>query len=256
MKNLSLEDLSKLWSIFFQIPYFLSVAYEASAVLIEGDETPRQALPVLERNVYVKTFREPVIDEITPEGGSAGDPIISGSKITVRGRNLKGDGTAVLIDGNDIAPDGVSNDVIECTLPTTLYASIHALQISHKTLMGRKGDEKPHGGIESRSATFILTPQITGISTVGGGNPLLDITCDPGVKLGQRVLLLLNLSGSLKAYSLTPEPFADGATTISFKTGAVDAGTYLTRIQVDGAESRLQMDTTTGKFKSPTATVS
>jgi hypothetical protein len=214
MKNLSLEDLSKLWSIFFQIPYFLSVAYEASVVLIEGDETPRQALPVLERNVYVKTFREPVIDEITLQGGSAGDPIISGSKITVRGRNLQGNGTAVLIDGNDIAPDVVSNDVIECTLPTTLSASIHALQISHKTLMGKKGDEKPHGGIESRSATFILTPQITGISTVGGGNPRLDITCDPGVKLGQR--LLLQPVRKLKAQ---PDlgPFADGATTVHLR---------------------------------------
>ena len=34
----SLEELSKLWSIFFQSPYVLSVAYQASAVLIETDE--------------------------------------------------------------------------------------------------------------------------------------------------------------------------------------------------------------------------
>ena len=34
--NLSLEELSKLWSVFFQVPYALSVAYEASAVLIEA----------------------------------------------------------------------------------------------------------------------------------------------------------------------------------------------------------------------------
>ncbi len=34
--NLSLEELSKLWSVFFQVPYALSVAYEASAVLIDA----------------------------------------------------------------------------------------------------------------------------------------------------------------------------------------------------------------------------
>ncbi len=33
--NFSLEELSKLWSVFFQVPYALSVAYEAAAVLIE-----------------------------------------------------------------------------------------------------------------------------------------------------------------------------------------------------------------------------
>lgn len=36
--NLNLEELSKLWSVFFQIPYTLSVAYRASVVLLEAVE--------------------------------------------------------------------------------------------------------------------------------------------------------------------------------------------------------------------------
>lgn len=40
--SLSLEELSKLWSVFFQVPYTLSVAYEAAAVLIEPGE-PRES---------------------------------------------------------------------------------------------------------------------------------------------------------------------------------------------------------------------
>jgi len=32
---LSLEELSKLWSVFFQVPYVLSIAYQVSTVLIE-----------------------------------------------------------------------------------------------------------------------------------------------------------------------------------------------------------------------------
>ncbi|HTK06003.1 MAG TPA: DUF4255 domain-containing protein [Ktedonobacteraceae bacterium] len=36
--NFSLEELSKLWSVFFQIPYRLSVAYRASVVLLEEQE--------------------------------------------------------------------------------------------------------------------------------------------------------------------------------------------------------------------------
>lgn len=38
--RLDLEEMSKVWSVFFQVPYVLSIAYEASVVLIEPN-TPR-----------------------------------------------------------------------------------------------------------------------------------------------------------------------------------------------------------------------
>lgn len=43
---LSLEELSKLWSVLVQTPYALSVAYQAAVVLIEPDVEPRRAAPV------------------------------------------------------------------------------------------------------------------------------------------------------------------------------------------------------------------
>jgi hypothetical protein len=43
--NLNLEEMSKIWSVFFQVPYALSVAYQASTVLIEPGE-PRRIKPV------------------------------------------------------------------------------------------------------------------------------------------------------------------------------------------------------------------
>ena len=46
---LSLEELSKLWSVFFQTPYALSIAYHASVVLIEAEENAALAPPVLQR---------------------------------------------------------------------------------------------------------------------------------------------------------------------------------------------------------------
>lgn len=47
--SLSLDELSKLWSIFFQTPYSLSLAYNASVVLIETDDVIEPVLPVLRR---------------------------------------------------------------------------------------------------------------------------------------------------------------------------------------------------------------
>ncbi|MCB0082370.1 MAG: DUF4255 domain-containing protein, partial [Caldilineaceae bacterium] len=49
--TLNLEELSKLWSIFFQTPYHLSMAYMASVVFIERQPAPTRALPVLVRKV-------------------------------------------------------------------------------------------------------------------------------------------------------------------------------------------------------------
>ncbi len=50
---LSLEELSKLWSVFFQTPYTLSMAYLATVVFVESSETPVLTLPVQERSIVV-----------------------------------------------------------------------------------------------------------------------------------------------------------------------------------------------------------
>lgn len=46
--NLSLEELSKLWSVFFQVPYTLSVVYRASPVFVEAQLAPYTVKPVAE----------------------------------------------------------------------------------------------------------------------------------------------------------------------------------------------------------------
>jgi len=50
--HLPLDDLSKLWSVFFQTPYALSAAYHAAVVLIEAEDRPTPPhLPVREPRV-------------------------------------------------------------------------------------------------------------------------------------------------------------------------------------------------------------
>ena len=48
---LNLEELSKLWSVFFQQPYTLSLAYLASVVFVEPQAATTRTLPVLTRTV-------------------------------------------------------------------------------------------------------------------------------------------------------------------------------------------------------------
>jgi hypothetical protein len=52
--SLNLEELSKLWSVFFQTTYVLSVAYRASVVLLTADAQPLLAQPVAARVVQAR----------------------------------------------------------------------------------------------------------------------------------------------------------------------------------------------------------
>jgi len=67
---LDLEEMSKIWSVFFQVPHALSVAYEAAAVLIEPT-APRAVPVVTQPRPQVKDLRGVYL--FTVEGGFAGD---------------------------------------------------------------------------------------------------------------------------------------------------------------------------------------
>ena len=55
--NFSLEELSKLWSFLLKTDYVLSVAYQASVLLLQTDDIePPPPLPVLAWNVYATPF--------------------------------------------------------------------------------------------------------------------------------------------------------------------------------------------------------
>lgn len=54
--KLDLEEMSKIWSVFFQVPYALSIAYEASVVLIEPG-IPRIVPVVTDPNAALKDIK-------------------------------------------------------------------------------------------------------------------------------------------------------------------------------------------------------
>jgi len=279
---MSLEDLSKLWSVFFQVPYTLSVVYQASVVLIEPEITPRQALPVRERNVSVMPFRQPVIEQVVPAAGP-GEPILAGSTIALQGRCLRGDVTRVRVGGIELtpAPADLSDTRIIVPLPAGLLAGVQAAQVIHLWLIGTP--PTPHHGVESNVAPFVLQPVIrqvgggyqitlTNVVTAADGTRSADVsvTLDPAVGRRQRVMLLLNefnppADRSAFAYSFAApsrdrpgEP--ERADTIVIPVRGVAPGQYLVRVQVDGAQSPLEVDTTAGsptfgQFVRPTLTI-
>ncbi|PTR05761.1 uncharacterized protein DUF4255 [Nitrosospira sp. Nsp5] len=107
--SLSLEELSKLWSVFFQAPYALSVAYQGTVVLIDSEENAPLAAPVLrrgeaDRGVNLALGPFPALESFhigapEDEGWRPRQPSYPsaqlGTVLTLIGRNLGGETVSV-----------------------------------------------------------------------------------------------------------------------------------------------------------------
>jgi hypothetical protein len=263
---LSLEELSKLWSVFIHVPYRLSVAYQASVVLIEAEEVPGAALPVRERLIYVRPFRHPHIDEILSDAGKE-EPIVVGSKLVIRGKNLRDDITRLLLGGAEVVPGKVDDHEITLSLKTppipanSLRAGIIGVQVVHKMLMGTP--PKPHRGVESNVAAFVLRPTITAVnvSNVQGSGTAprsADVTVqvNPLVGKAQRVVLMLNERSVTEpaAYTFVGPRRDTDTNSIQIPISGVKTADYFLRLQLDGAESPLDLNPASPKF-GPTVTI-
>jgi len=246
MLPLSLEELSKLWSVFYQIPFALTMAYQASVVLIENEDmVPQSALPVATRTVTAMTFNAPVITNVVAQSG-ANQPIAAGSTISIQGSSFSGTGITVVIGNYPTAliPTPVSSTQMTVALPADVPAGVRTLQVVQSVMLGQPS--APHTGTTSNAFAFNLSPVI-GLPVTGSTSQIV-IAVQPVVKAGQTAVLLLNEATapppvSPAAYSFSLAPLASDTSTLTFPLSGVTSGiTYFVRIQIDGVASSLNLD--------------
>ncbi len=271
-QTMNSEEMSKLWAA-IQSHYRPTAAYLATVVLIESKRSTRSALPVRRRKLYVMPFAHPAIDKVV-NAADERDPIEPGATLAIKGRELKGEGSSVNIDGieftpltDDITPEQIKLPLVS-PLPAGLYAGVKGVQVIQRFNMG--DPETPHRGLESNVAAFVLRPKIKNGPTIGAADVPgrvdstetvngktfhlrageLRLKLEPRAGRNQRVMLLLNefnapASQPPHAYSFSA-PAGNGVVDPDVDTDMVKvpfkrvlAGKYLVRVQVDGAESLL-----------------
>lgn len=265
---LSIEDISKLWPA-FGAKYRPTAAYKATVVLIESRKPAKSSLPVRSRNIYVKPFRQPVIESIMSQS-TTGAPIVENQRILsnyrlyLTGKQFQNDVVQVNIDGNEVdivaSNMTITDSSIAFDLPPGLSAGLHEIEIVHPLLMG--SPPVLHNGVTSKAATFVLSPDIIGspvVENLAGAGSLRSATIrlkvDPVVQPDQKVILLLNEitgSGSPRSYSFEmPAPSSPPLPTdnIAIPVKDVKKADYMVRIKVNGAASPLKPDT--GPYNSP-----
>jgi hypothetical protein len=255
---MSVEEISKIWSA-LQSQYRPTAVYKATVVLIETVKAVRPTLPVRQRNIAVLPFENPEIDLIQSQATEA-DPIVADQKILVGynlvidGRQLRGDTTLVLIDDEKITPadDKTTAVRIIVPLPADLSAGLHSVRVVHPIAFDPDLPNDTRPGVESNVAAFVLSPQITTPAPISTPpNSTLSLGITPAVGRSQRVALLVGGN----TISIRPRPIGNPpASTLHFSIPGLAAGNYLLRVQIDGAESPLDVDGS-GNFSKPTLTI-
>ena len=267
LTQMTLEELSRLWSIMVQSPYALSVAYQASVVELDALESGPSALPVLKRGEQdrgVETVLGPFpqLDSWwagAPAAATRVPRIASfpaaqlGDRLLLAGSALGGDearlqfrhprltaATERPIASGDRAPRE-----LRVTLPDDAATEDQwAAGIYAVTATVKKGGEERTSNV----LPLVFASRITDIrpnpAARVGGDVSLTVTCRPKVLEDQPVFLMLG------SREIAAEPRAGASDTLLFEIKNAPAVTNeVIRIRVDGVPSLpFRYDAATGAF--------
>jgi hypothetical protein len=256
--DISLDDLSKVWSTFLQSPYILSIVYKVVVVLIEGKEPFKRPLPIRGRNLGgIAPFpNKPQINRIVAQS-DWNDPILANSIILIQGKNLDNNQTRIRISNRElITPDNVRENEIILSLANipinSLKAGVQSLQVIHQIDSGIINAGL--ASVESNVYPFVLCPTIKNITTdeverlnIELRSATILIQTDLAIQPKQKIILALNewsnpLSDNPKAYLFEAPIIRRLTQRITIPIEKIKAGEYLVRLMVDGAESQLIID--------------
>lgn len=243
---LSLEDLSRLWSVFFQTPYRLSVAWLASAVLIEARESPRGGLPVRTPRLYVPPMPRPRITLVAADPAQPRRPAEAGETVVIEGADLGGAEAVLRLDGAPVPPGPEPTDT-RLTLPLAglpaalLRPGVRGLQVVRRIAMGAPGLETPRDAFASNVAALALSPGVAAVASAPEPpGTRVTVTTVLTVGAGQRARLLIDRTGggAGQSFALDVAPRAADGTVLSAVTPVPLApGGYIVRAEVDGVAS-------------------
>ncbi|WP_374943175.1 DUF4255 domain-containing protein [Sphingomonas sp.] len=260
---MTLDEMSRLWSVMIQTPFVLSTAWQAEVVQIDALGGVQPATPVLrrgpeDRGPETSAALPPAIDALWFGPAALADRVplppsmtaaMPGGAIRVTGTRIAGDAlSAEIVGGHGLAfacPATLGSDGKALVLVPDDPAAAAALVAGPAGLrltVTRGGDVQ-----RSDVAPMLLAPRIVALAPdplPGSGVTQLAVDCLPQVGPAQRALLRL---GALEV-AADPHPAATG--TLSFAVdGATVADGTLAVLVVDGVASQpVLFDAPAGAF--------
>ncbi|MFC5175317.1 DUF4255 domain-containing protein [Nocardioides taihuensis] len=255
---MSLDELSKLWSVFFQSPYQLSATYVASAVrLEESSGTPVEAPPVLQPRLTVRGLLRPTILSAL-NAADPRAPVASTSVLRIAGSGLRGDRTVVRVGATELTPAAADTGATSISVPLAggaqLRAGLQPVVVAHQWLVGDAPGE-PRGGETSNPVGVVVVPQVS----VNVNATTLTLTSDLTIGRTQQVTVaLLDRTTGATLRQVDVPPLAADTTTVALPRPSagpgLPAGQYGVSLVVDGAQSPVTRNAS-GTITGPLVTV-
>jgi hypothetical protein len=262
--QMNTEELSKIWSVFFQCPYVLSFAYQGSTILIEGDKPGKIGLPLRDRTFYVHA-NQPIIEQVSINTG-LNQPATLSNIVTIRGKQLGDSNLKVKIGDAIITPqnEGISekdeDTQIKVNIATLLAAELNILRAGVQSLQVLHSPPNQNGFNGSNTVPFVLAATVTDVGALGieYDNSFcmaeIRVCLDLDIGIEQKVFLLLNerTSANPRGYVFPAQSRTEVTNLVTFFVKDIIPDGYLLRVQIDDAETLLECDRTTGEYVSPT----
>lgn len=246
LEPLSLEEISKIWSALTK-PMRASSSYLVTVVQIENLQPRKYSRPVVEPpvggpRIKAVTIRTPRITQVMvirhDDATNRERPVAYArivDRLVLRGSNFSSDGLRVLFGDVDVTAGVVKIEPgrIEVTVPddAALQPGATPVMVQNDLMLGEP--ETPHRGFTSNVGVFVIVPEITLLTPALAAAPktlLVDGKRLFHEKLDSLIIVGNEIVASDDYTDKTPAQ-------IKFELPALDPGTYLVRIRVNGAES-------------------
>lgn len=251
---LSSEELSKLWTA-MQARYRPSMAYMVSVVLIQAQAGAKAAPPVLQRGAgdrgpLSQASPPPVLLAVRNPVSPLLPALRQGDDLLFTGTGLAADASLAAVFTNDRL--GLVNALPLAAGGTAAERRGHLPAPSeHAAAMndwaaGAYGvalrvDAPGRPRWTTNSVPVVISPRISAapMAAAAGAPFMLTVTCAPRLRKLQEpgVRLLLGSTELLPALPIVTPADTTQPSTLSFDVPALEAGSYLLRLRVDGVDS-------------------
>ncbi|HEX8811445.1 MAG TPA: DUF4255 domain-containing protein [Terracidiphilus sp.] len=252
--TLGREEMAWLWTA-LKADYRPTFPFQASVVLMRNDNPAAFSLPVLTRNIVVQPGVSAELFNVQPPNDQSG--AVAGDTVTITGASLNAASLISLRNpvtnvSYQFAPavGGATDTSISFKVPdvpASVPSGVCEASVIFKDTTGTVS-QTTNDVVIGIGLKVAAAPAPS--AAASGGGTLITVTCDPQVRPGQSVYLILNALSSGALLVAPSQTLTTQTATLNFQfVPALTADTYAARLQVD---SVIAPTASNWKFTPPT----
>ena len=237
--TLGREEMAWLWTA-LKADYRPTFPFQASVVLMRNDNPTAFSLPVLARNIVVQPGVSAQLFGLQPPNDQS--PALVGDTVQVNGSALSTANQIQLANPTthvtyEFAPAAGSAQDTSVSFqvpedPANLPSGVCQLSLVFENSSGIV-TQHTNNVVLGIGLKVAATPVPS--ASASGGATLISLTCDPQVRVGQNVYLILSSQSGGGSQVVAAQPFTAQTASLSFQfASTLAADTYAARLQVDG----------------------